>query len=140
MIAVEIVAAKTSPPPAASPMAATAQMLAAVVSPRTTFPRASAQEADARHHLRGHPRGVEHHMGHSQRLLECIGRHDHQQAGPDRHQHVGADARRPQQPLALEPDHAAQQRREPQPRCDLRIADHRSNPLGSDKITNSRWR
>ena len=86
MITVETVAAKKSPPPAAKPTAATAQMLAAVVRPRTTWPRsriaAGAQEADPRHHLGGDPRRVEDHVGSWDHPLEAVGRDDINRQGP----------------------------------------------------------
>ena len=83
-----------------------------------------AEEADARHHLGGDARRVEGHVLHPNRVLEPVGRHDHQQAGADADQHVGADACRPHQPLALEADQAAEQRRHGEAQRDVEVGDH----------------
>jgi len=94
------------PPPTASPTAATAQMLAAVVSPLTTYlpakdDRASPYEAYAAGYLHGDAKGIEDDV----LLVEDVGEAEdgdhHEQGRPQRDEGVGPHPCGPLQPFAL---------------------------------------
>ncbi|CAG9218746.1 hypothetical protein BVI434_3560015 [Burkholderia vietnamiensis] len=91
--------------------------------------RAGAEKADARHHLRGDPRRIEHDACLPVHVGEAEDRDEHHERGADAHQHVRAQARGPVESLALEPDHAAEQRGEQQASEKFDMADHRGLPF-----------
>src|ERR1700761_7521240 len=97
-------------------MAATVQMLAAVVNPLTISPRATIEPA---------PRnpipeatwaaireGVEHHVLFDQEVGEALLRNDHDQTGADANQHMRSNAGGPQYPFGLKSDAPEQRRTE----------------------------
>jgi hypothetical protein len=56
--------------------------------------RARAEKADARRHLSGHPRRIEHDVLAAQHFGKAVGRHDHDERRTDPGQHVRAQPRR----------------------------------------------
>jgi hypothetical protein len=100
MTAVETPAAKYRPPPTASPMAATVQMLAAVVFTARQY-RTGAEKANSGDHLCGYTGWVKDDVW-AEHGGETVGRDDHEKARPHADKHVGADAGGPKQALAFE--------------------------------------
>jgi hypothetical protein len=69
---------------------------------------ACAQEADSRHDLCRDARRIKDDIARFQYVGEAEGRNDHEQAGADTNQHMGAQAWRPCQPFAIGADDAAE--------------------------------